>query len=409
MAAIVWSMVTSQSDIHSTSAIVAGKMLRAEIVTSVSTCFLLMLCLFFLLKMADQASRGWFLIWYVLSVAFLILERFVILLWGSPSSDRSRLHQRVAVYGTAGLVERVIDNLTANDSHVVVTGVFSDEKAKPAKSRIAGGMQTLIESAQRGKCDHVVLALPSSANDKIHDALTRLEVLPISVQLCPDAMTVPNGTQNSKSGLVLIDLQHPPLSPREVVLKAAMDYMIGAIALVILAPVMAAIAIAIKRDSPGPVFFVQSRHGYNHRIIRVVKFRTMSVAEDGAHVIQAVRGDKRVTRIGRFLRRTSLDELPQLINVMQGELSLVGPRPHAVAHNEAYAQILRSYASRHKVKPGITGLAQVNGCRGETKTPEDMRRRVEFDLHYIKNWSPWLDLKIIVRTAMVPFFNSNAY
>src|SRR5258706_16458267 len=134
----------------------------------------------------------------------------------------------------------------------------------------------------------------------------------------------------------------------------------------------------------------------------------MTVAEDGPVVTQAVRGDKRVTRVGRFLRRTSLDELPQLINVMRGELSLVGPRPHAVIHNQSYAEILSNYATRHKVKPGITGWAQVNGCRGETKTPEDMRKRVELDLYYIKNWSAWFDLQILARTLLVPF-NSNAY
>jgi exopolysaccharide biosynthesis polyprenyl glycosylphosphotransferase len=172
---------------------------------------------------------------------------------------------------------------------------------------------------------------------------------------------------------------------------------------------MLAAAIAIKLDSRGPVFFIQSRHGYNHRVIRVVKFRTMTVAEDGAVVTQAVRGDKRVTRVGRFLRRTSLDELPQLFNVLRGELSLIGPRPHAVTHNESYSQILARYANRHKVKPGITGWAQVNGCRGETKTPEDMRKRVELDLYYIKNWSPVLDAQILARTLLVPFYSSNAY
>ncbi len=200
-----------------------------------------------------------------------------------------------------------------------------------------------------------------------------------------------------------------PLSAREVLIKAAMDYFLGAIALAIFAPAMVVIGIAIKCDSPGPIFFVQRRHGLNHKIIRVFKFRTMTVTEDGPVVTQAVRGDKRVTQVGRFLRRTSLDELPQLINVLRGELSLVGPRPHAVAHNEYYAGILTNYTCRHKVTPGITGLAQVNGCRGETKTLEEMRQRVDFDLCYINNWSPWLDLKILARTLIVPFFSQNAH
>jgi len=236
-------------------------------------------------------------------------------------------------------------------------------------------------------------------------------VLPIDVQLCPDAMSVPcaiRGAQKA-AGLVLLNLQRRPLSARGMIIKTAMDYALGAIALVVFAPVMVAIAVAIKWDSRGPVFFVQSRHGYNHRIIRVVKFRTMTVAEDGPVVTQAAKDDKRVTRAGRFLRRTSLDELPQLFNVLKGELSLVGPRPHAVAHNESYAQLLNRYATRHKVKPGITGWAQVNGCRGETKTTEDMRKRIEHDLYYIKHWSPALDLQILAKTALVPFFDKRAY
>jgi putative colanic acid biosynthesis UDP-glucose lipid carrier transferase len=169
------------------------------------------------------------------------------------------------------------------------------------------------------------------------------------------------------------------------------------------------VAAAIKLDSSGPVFFIQSRHGYNHRIIRIVKFRTMTVAEDGVDIRQAVRGDHRITRVGAFLRSTSLDELPQLFNVVRGELSLVGPRPHAVIHNNWYAEKLARYSCRHKVKPGITGLAQIRGCRGETSTPEAMQKRLEFDLEYIKNWSPWLDLAILARTAFVPFFDRSAY
>jgi exopolysaccharide biosynthesis polyprenyl glycosylphosphotransferase len=204
-------------------------------------------------------------------------------------------------------------------------------------------------------------------------------------------------------------LDNGRLSARGVLIKSAMDYLFGAIALAIFAPAMAVIALAIKLDSRGPVFFVQRRHGLNHKIIRVFKFRTMTVAQDGPVVIQAVRGDKRITRVGRFLRRTSLDELPQLLNVLRGELSLVGPRPHAVAHNDYYAGILTGYTSRHNVKPGITGLAQVQGCRGETRTPDEMRKRVDFDLHYIRHWSAWLDVKILAMTLIVPFHSPNAH
>ena len=411
LAAIVLSLIASQSVLHSTSAIVSGQLQSRLIIATVSLSFLLVLCLFYLLKVSDHFSRGWLVLWYGLSIAFLLLERFGILLWARLLRAESRLLQRVAVYGSVDLAERVLDKLFAHDRNLVLAGVFSDEHPlRQCSKPVTGGMRALIASAQSGDCDRVVLALPWGANDKIRDAIDSLEVLPIDVQLSPDARTLPCRIQGSQQagGLVLLDLQRRPLSARGMLVKTVMDYVIGAAALAAFVPLMLAIAVAIKLGSRGPVFFVQSRHGYNHRIIRVIKFRTMTVAEDGPVVTQAVRGDERVTRIGRFLRRTSLDELPQLFNVMKGELSLVGPRPHAVTHNEAYEQILASYGL-HKVKPGITGWAQVNGFRGETKTPEAMRQRVDLDLYYINHWSPWLDVEILARTAVVPFSSSDVY
>jgi Undecaprenyl-phosphate glucose phosphotransferase len=412
LASIIWSIIATQSGVLSASSIIEGGLRLRAIVTSVSLCFAFLLLLFYMLKMSDYVSRGWFLLWYGFSISFLILERYGILLWTRPQKAESPLVERVAVYGSANLAERVIDSLIATNRNLALAGVFSDEPPEAElRVPIAGGMPALIANAQRGACDRVVLALPWGAEDKIRNAIASLDVLPIAVQLSPDAMTVPGFLANSheEGGLVLLDLQRPPLSARETIVKWAMDYLIGGVALITFAPLMAAIAIAIKFDSPGPVFFIQSRHGYNHRIIRVFKFRTMTVAENGPVVRQAVRGDKRVTRVGRFLRSTSLDELPQLFNVMTGELSLVGPRPHAVAHNEAYSRMLSRYASRHKVKPGITGWAQVSGFRGETQTPDAMRQRVDFDLYYIKNWSPWMDIKILTKTVLVPFRRANAY
>jgi putative colanic acid biosynthesis UDP-glucose lipid carrier transferase len=190
--------------------------------------------------------------------------------------------------------------------------------------------------------------------------------------------------------------------------KLALDYVVGTISLILFAPLMLAVAVAIKLESPGPVFFRQRRHGYNHRLIDVYKFRSMTVAENGDHVVQAKKNDARVTRVGKFLRRTSLDELPQLFNVLKGEMSLVGPRPHAVAHNQHYRERLQRYANRHCVKPGMTGWAQVNGFRGPTEDPEKMRKRVEADLYYIENWSLWLDIKILALTPLVGFVHRNA-
>jgi exopolysaccharide biosynthesis polyprenyl glycosylphosphotransferase len=192
-----------------------------------------------------------------------------------------------------------------------------------------------------------------------------------------------------------------PRSERFSFIKTASDYIGAAGALILLAPLLLVVALAIKLDSPGPVFFRQRRYGQNNRVFRIFKFRTMHVAEDGPVVRQAIRNDPRVTRVGRFLRRSSIDELPQLINVLTGEMSLVGPRPHALAHDEDFERHVDTFLRRRRVKPGLTGWAQVNGYRGETRSPEDIRKRTEFDLDYIENWSIWLDFEILVRTVFV--------
>jgi len=192
-------------------------------------------------------------------------------------------------------------------------------------------------------------------------------------------------------------------------MKRGTDILFASLMLFAASPVMVAIAFAIKLTTPGRILFTQDRYGLDGERIVVYKFRTMSVCENGACVTQATRNDARVTRVGRFLRRTSLDELPQLINVLQGRMSLVGPRPHAVAHNEQYRKVISGYMVRHKVTPGITGLAQVNGCRGETSTVDDMRRRVDYDLEYLRHWCWLLDLKIMVRTLLLVIRDKHAY
>jgi putative colanic acid biosynthesis UDP-glucose lipid carrier transferase len=195
----------------------------------------------------------------------------------------------------------------------------------------------------------------------------------------------------------------------DAVLKRVTDVVLASLALLALAPVMILLAIAVKLTSAGPVLFRQRRYGLHGEEIMVYKFRSMTVCEDGAVVNQATREDRRVTPLGRILRSTSLDELPQLLNVLEGKMSVVGPRPHAVAHNELYRKLINGYMIRHKVRPGITGLAQVNGLRGETETVEKMRERVRFDLEYLSHWSPWLDVKIIFKTLWVIARDQNAY
>jgi putative colanic acid biosynthesis UDP-glucose lipid carrier transferase len=206
----------------------------------------------------------------------------------------------------------------------------------------------------------------------------------------------------------LLDVKSKPLSDWAPLVKSAEDLIVGTLALIVFAPVMALVALAVKIDDGGPILFRQRRHGLNKRVIHVLKFRTMRVMEDGAAVTQAISGDPRITRIGRFLRMTSLDELPQLFNVIRGEMSLVGPRPHALVHDDHFGEMLERYANRHQVKPGMTGWAQVCGLRGPTETPDKMRARVEHDLVYIQQWSLWFDLKILAMTVVLGFTNRNA-
>jgi exopolysaccharide biosynthesis polyprenyl glycosylphosphotransferase len=206
-----------------------------------------------------------------------------------------------------------------------------------------------------------------------------------------------------------LKLTRPPLKPLDILLKRIIDISLSAFGLILLSPLFILIALLIKRDSPGPVFYRQKRHGFNHELFDIYKFRTMHVAENETRITQATRNDKRVTRIGRILRRFNIDELPQLLNVLKGEMSIVGPRPHALIHNREWEHKVRLYARRHNVKPGITGWAQINGWRGETDTDVKIRSRVQHDLHYIDNWTVWLDIYIILATLFSRKSYRNAY
>jgi undecaprenyl-phosphate galactose phosphotransferase/putative colanic acid biosynthesis UDP-glucose lipid carrier transferase len=208
---------------------------------------------------------------------------------------------------------------------------------------------------------------------------------------------------------MLIDIQRAPLSRAELAIKRGFDVTLASMLLVLLFPLLVATAIAIRLDSRGPAIFRQRRRGFNGRDFIIHKFRTMRVMEDGDVIQQASRGDTRVTRLGRLLRRSSIDELPQLLNVLQGDMSLVGPRPHAIAHDKEYGALLGNYAFRHHVKPGITGWAQVNGFRGETAHVDQMRKRIEFDVWYVNNWSVWLDFQILMRTCVEVGRTTKAY
>jgi putative colanic acid biosynthesis UDP-glucose lipid carrier transferase len=287
-------------------------------------------------------------------------------------------------------------------------GVF-DETGADSQGKSRATIADLISIGQRNLIDEVVIALANAPQPQTARLVDVLSVLPVDVWLCPAEFKMPILGTSRLGALSLLQVKPKPIRDWGYALKLALDYVLGVISLIVFAPVMLAVAVAIKLDSPGPVLFKQRRHGYNHRLIHVYKFRTMRVTEDGPHVPQARKDDERVTRIGKFLRRTSIDELPQLFNVLKGEMSLVGPRPHAVAHNQLYCARLERYANRHCVKPGMTGWAQIHGFRGPTEDPEKMRKRVQMDLYYIENWSISLDLKIIALTPFVGFVHRNAF
>ena len=326
------------------------------------------------------------------------------------------LSVRVAVVGTGDLARRVARQLgqSREGDHRIV-GFFdigAESRAEIDGIPLHGGIEALLGEVRENQIDEILVALPWTEGGALDRLLRRLSAAPVTVRLCPDLLllTHPVRRMTTIGGMPTLDVYERPISGWNQVLKKLEDRILGLALLLAGLPVLAAIALAIRLDSPGPALFRQRRYGFNNNEFTLYKFRTMRHAPmPEGEVPQATRNDARVTRVGNFLRRTSLDELPQLINVLKGDMSLVGPRPHAVAHNEHYAALIDEYLGRHKVKPGITGWAQVNGLRGETRTPEEMRLRVQYDLYYVDNWSLLFDLKILFLTLFVGFVHEKAY
>lgn len=284
---------------------------------------------------------------------------------------------------------------------------LSDDNRFP----LLGRLDSLVDVARRQRIDHVYVSLPMASQPRILKLLDDLKDTTVSIYFVPD-LFVTDLIQSKTSavcGVPVIAVCDTPFQGFNGALKRFSDIAIASVVLLVLLPLLLAIAIAVKAGSPGPVVFKQRRYGQAGEEIVIYKFRSMTVAEDGDTVTQARRNDQRVTPVGALLRRTSLDELPQFVNVLQGRMSIVGPRPHAVAHNELYRKLIKGYMVRHKVKPGITGWAQVNGFRGETDTLEKMQGRIEHDLDYLRNWSLKLDLLIILKTIRLVFRDQMAY
>lgn len=294
-------------------------------------------------------------------------------------------------------------------------GFFDDrapERLKlPDGESLLGGLTDVADFVKSTRIEAIIITLPMAAHPRVLALLDALRDTTASIYFAPDVFTFDliQGRTSELGGVPIVAVCETPFYGMAAVTKRAFDVVVATAALILLAPLLVAIAIGVRWTSPGPILFRQRRYGLDGREITVYKFRTMRVMEDGGTVVQATRNDSRVTPFGSFLRRTSLDELPQFINVLQGRMSVVGPRPHAVSHNETYRALIKGYMIRHKVKPGITGWAQVNGARGETDTIEKMEKRIQYDLEYLRNWTLRFDIYIVLRTALVSFGQETAY
>jgi undecaprenyl-phosphate galactose phosphotransferase/putative colanic acid biosynthesis UDP-glucose lipid carrier transferase len=374
--------------------------------------FLVVLAIGFFLKVSDSFSRG-------SSVAFAVIGLGAIVGWralvsnfviGALASGKFAARKCILIGELARpSLHPALVELRHCGYHSVGTFQINEHVSRSEN----GCLDRILDEAILASRDaeRIFLFIDWSKVHLVDAVLDRLRVVPIPVSLIPDERILRFLTQAVETVETpwMVELKKAPLTCTEAGLKRAFDVVFASMAAVLLLPLMLTVALLIRLDSPGPVLFRQTRNGFNGRSFKILKFRTMHVLEDGGTVRQATRNDARVTRLGRWLRRTSIDELPQLLNVIAGDMSLVGPRPHATAHNCEYEKLISNYAYRHHMKPGISGWAQVNGLRGETQTVDLMSQRVSHDLWYINNWSFWLDIKVLVKTVFITLRNTNAY
>ena len=376
---------------------------------------------FFFLKTGPDFSRVWLALWFLTGLSGLGLFRLGIASLTRQGVADGRLVRRAVIYGGGGVCEQLLRSLEADaESDIRICGVFDDRGDDRVGRTVAGypklgTSENLIEFGRHTQLDMLIMALPLVAETRLNGLIAKLGVLPIDVRLAGNAssLKLSHRSYSYIGSVPVLDVADKPIDDWGTVAKWVFDKSVAAVALVLLAPSMALIAMAIKCESRGPVLFRQKRYGFNNELVEVLKFRSMFVeSSDHAATRLVTRDDPRVTRIGRFIRKASIDELPQLFNVLSGTLSLVGPRPHAVqakAADKLYPDVVSNYFARHKVKPGITGWAQINGWRGETDTQEKIQKRVEHDLYYIDNWSLLFDAYILVRTPFALLKAENAF
>ena len=373
--------------------------------------------LLFLLKYSEDFSRIWLAYWFVTGVLLILVIRLLVYWFLHFMRAKGFNYRSVVIVGAGNLGKEVIQRISSSGwTGFKVVAVFDDNEdlhgASISGITVESELDNISDYVAEKNIDEVWFALPLQAEDRMRALVNQLSATSVNVRLIPDifGLSILNHGFTEIAGMPVVDLCTSPMVGYNRFVKSLEDKVIALVILIFISPILLLISIAIKLTSKGPIFFKQKRHGWDGKIINVYKFRSMKehIESNGA-LSQATKKDPRVTRLGAFLRRTSLDELPQFYNVLQGRMSIVGPRPHAIEHNEQYKVIVDQYMLRHKVKPGITGWAQINGWRGETDTIEKMQKRVEFDLFYIENWSLWFDLKIIFLTVFRGFFDKNAY
>ncbi|MDC8829568.1 undecaprenyl-phosphate glucose phosphotransferase [Alteromonas gilva] len=355
-------------------------------------------------------------LWFCLTLLVLLVWRYVMrkVLFRVRKSGRNS--REAIIIGATQVGLNVANQINENEQlGIRFKGLFDDRAdtrlSHELQNQILGNIDDAIAMARRNEVDYIYIALPMSAESRIRHILEKCSDTTANVYLVPNFFiyNLLNARWQSIGSVQALSVYDTPFQGAATLLKRIEDVVLSVIILSFLMIPMALIALAVKLTSKGPVIFKQHRYGLDGRPITVYKFRSMTTQDNGEEVKQATKDDPRITRIGAFIRKTSLDELPQFFNVLQGRMSIVGPRPHAVAHNEQYRKIIKGYMLRHKVKPGITGWAQVNGLRGETEIIGKMVKRVEYDLDYIHRWSVWLDIKIIAMTVVNGFVNKNAY
>ncbi len=375
----------------------------------------------FLFKTSASFSRGWFLIWAMAGFALLLASRLFVSWKIRRWARNGAMERRAVIVGGGANAETLIRSLEQQpDNDIRICGIFDDRDNRRSPPIVAGypklgNIDELIEFARIAHIDMLIVSLPISAEARVLSLLKKLWVLPVDIRLSAlnNHLRFRPRAYSYVGSVPMLDIFDKPINDWDSVAKRIFDIVFSVLGIVALSPIMIATAIAIKLNSKGPVIFVQKRHGFNNEIINVWKFRSMYTDQCDPTARNAVtKNDPRVTSVGRFIRKTSIDELPQFFNVLAGTLSLVGPRPHAVAAlsgDMLYTEVVDGYFARHRVKPGVTGWAQINGWRGEVDKPEKIRMRTEYDLQYIENWSLWFDLKILFLTPIRLMNTENAY